>query len=223
VDSFFLPYRPAFGRVHSSRSLIVEAVDDERMLVDDCWSPAYRGWVHRRDVEAARHSPAVADPLLEPVFSGVHGEAEWFTVAVRRFPVTDRRAGAHSIVELLITDMTTDLRTPGARFGLDAMREMLAVPRRTLALVLRAELSSRRYLCSSLRNAFAEQPDMCDAVDRYQDGLRHLQAARDVAVKSLRHNRAEYDAYLADRCRAALANEERLLAVVQEEPWLASR
>jgi hypothetical protein len=103
------------------------------------------------------------------------------------------------------------------------MRDLLGTPRRTLALVLRTELSSRRYLCSTLRNALAEHPGLREAVDRYQDGLRHLQAARDVAVKSLRHNRSQYDAYLADRCRDAVANEERLMAVVQEEPWLALR
>jgi hypothetical protein len=105
-----------------------------------------------------------------------------------------------------------------------------------VALVLRAELSSRRYLCALLGNAvrLAGLPALVADVDRYQDGLRHLQAARDVQIKTLRAARAAYDAYVLDRCRDALANEERLLTAITaanppgpreevDRPWPASR
>lgn len=247
VDSYHLPYRPAFGRVHSSRTIIVEPGGPDHVLVDDCWEPAYRGPLRRADLEAARRSHAVADPALEPVYSGVLGPAQWFTVDMAPFPVTDPACWARETVTLLATEFTTAHRTEDASFGLAALRELVGllaggptvweeIPRRTLALTLRAELGSRRYLCALLHNALllAGEPALVAEADRYQEGLRHLQAARDVQIKTLRRAHPSYDAYVLARCRDALANEERLLAAlagadlapVREEvvrPWLVSR
>lgn len=227
VDSFYLPYRPAYGRVHSSRTVIVQAAEGNQVRVDDCWEPAYRGMLSRHDLDAARQSQADADPLLEPVFSGVRADAEWFTVSVEPIAVADAAQWAAATADMLIQEITGSDRTADASFGLAALREMVemlaagygtwqAIPRRTLALVLRAELSSRRYLCTLLRNAvaLAGVPALAGDVESYQEGLRHFQAARDVMVKSLRRCRPEYDAFVLARCRDALANEERLLAAL---------
>ncbi|NUT50852.1 MAG: hypothetical protein HOV94_26620 [Saccharothrix sp.] len=246
VDSYHLPYRPAFGQVHSSRTIIVAPARDGHVLVDDCWEPTFRGLLRRDDLDAARRSVAAADPALEPVFSGVAGPAQWFTVAAEEVPVPDPRRWACQLVDELVADITTTRHAAGARFGLDALRELVellavggdapwrVLSRRDLAVVLRAELSSRRYLCVLLRAAarLADRPGLAADVDRYQEGLRHFQAARDTQLKTVRAARPGYDAHVADRCRDALANEERLLAAVVaarltpteevDRPWLAS-
>jgi hypothetical protein len=228
VDSFHLPYRPAYGRVHSSRTIIVAAAEGGHIRVDDCWEPTYRGLLRSRDLDAARRSRAEADPLLEPIFSGVQADAEWFTVSVEPVLVDDLSRWAATTIGVLVQEITGAVRTVGASFGLAALREMVEVlaeggdapwqmvPRRTLALVLRAELSSRRYLCTLLGNAvtLVGQPTLVEDVELYREGLRHFQAARDVLVKSLRHDRAEYDEFVLARCRDALSNEERLLAAI---------
>jgi hypothetical protein len=224
VDSFYLPYRPAYGRVHSSRTVLVAKLEGSIVYVDDCWEPAYRGPLAIRHLDAARRSPAAASQLLEPIFFGIQGEAEWFTVSVAPLPLDDPARWAIAMVGALAAEIETQRQSPGMSFGLAAMRElveMLAgqpevvwemIPRRTLALVLRAELSSRRYLCTFLRNAgkLAGSPALITAADRYQEGLRHFQAARDVLVKTLRHDRDVYDEFILARCRDALANEEQL-------------
>jgi hypothetical protein len=221
VDSFHLPYRPAHGRVHSSRTVVVRPADAGHVLVDDCWQPSYRGLLHRRHLADARRSAAPADPELEPVFSGVRVPAEWFDVRVRPFAVEDPAGWATGMLATLAGEMTPPGSVPGAVFGLAAIRDLAdaldgRIERRTLALVLRAELSRRRYLCSTLRNLLilAGRPDTVDDVDRYQQGLRHLQAARDVMIKTLRSRRPEYETYLRARCHDALAGEERLLAAL---------
>ncbi|MFD3504214.1 hypothetical protein [Streptomyces sp. NPDC058678] len=247
VDSYHLPYRPAFGRVHSSRTIIVEPLDSDHVQVEDCWEPSYCGVLHRRALNAARYSDAVANPVLEPVYSGVQAPAQWFTVTVEPFRVADPQRWAQDVIELLVTEVVRTERTTDAHFGLAALRELVqllalggdkvwrVIPRRTLALVLRAELSSRRYLCVLLRNAvaLAGRPALTAEVERYQEGLQHLQAARDVQVKSLRTARVPYDAYVLYHCRETLANEKRLLSAITEAnlantakevaQWTASR
>lgn len=223
VDSFYLPYRPACRRVHSSRTVIVTPVDRSQVWVDDCWEPVYLGLLNLADLDAARRSPAEAEPLLEPVFTGVQADAEWFTVCAEPVMVADPARWAASAIGTLAGEITEAARTDRTSFGLAALRELAGggavwqtIPRRTLALVLRAELSSRAYLCTLLRNAvtLVGQPALVEDVNRYQQGLRHFQAARDVAVKSLRRPRAEYDEFVLARWRDALSNEERLLAAI---------
>lgn len=227
VDSFHLPYRPAYRRVHSSRTIIVAAADSDRVRVDDCWEPTYRGPLSIKHLDAARRSRAAADPFLEPVFSGVQADAEWYTVSVEPLPIADAPRWAVTTIGALVQEITEGVHAAGGRFGLAALRDLtdaLAdggtrwphIPRRTVALVLRAELSSRRYLCPLLRNAvmLAGLPELIPHVDVYQHGLRHFEAARDVLIKTLRHDRAEYDEYLLARCRDVVANEERLLAAI---------
>jgi hypothetical protein len=125
VDAYHLPYRPAFRRVHSSRTIVVEPAGPDHVRVDDCWEPSFRGLLPRRDLDAARCSAAVADPLLEPVFYGVRGPAQWFTVAVEPFPVTDPADWARRILGELVAEITTAKRTAGASFGLAALRELV--------------------------------------------------------------------------------------------------
>lgn len=236
VDSFYLPYRPAYGRVHSSRTIIIEGREGDQVLVDDCWEPTYRGPLEIRHLEAARRSEAEADPLLEPVFTDVQGDAEWFSVSVRPIPLDDPARWAVTMIGMLIQEITVPEQRAGTRFGLAALRETVEslaggggvrwqrVPRRTLALTLRAELSSRKYLCSLLKNAvtLTGQPSLMEYVEQYQSGLRHFQAARDVLVKSLRNDRVEYDDFIVAECRDALVNEERLIAVLTAAglPWV---
>jgi len=224
VDSFYLPYRPAYGRVHSSRTVIVMRPEGDIVPVDDCWEPAYSGPLAIRHLEAARRSPAAADPLLEPIFYGIRAEAEWFTVSVPPLQLDDPARWAVTTVGTLAAEIAAERQLPGTSFGLAAIRELVdmlagqpevvweVIPRRTLALVLRAELSSRRYLCTLLWNAgkIARSPALVTAAERYQEGLRHFQAARDVLVKSLRHDRDVYDEFILARCRDALSNEEQL-------------
>src|SRR4051812_28297708 len=68
VDCFHLSHRPAFGRVHSTRTLLVRPGRTAgEVLVDDAWDPAYRGPVPWAELQRARFSDAPLNPVREPV------------------------------------------------------------------------------------------------------------------------------------------------------------
>jgi hypothetical protein len=166
------------------------------------------------DLERARFSAAPLDPDLEPIFAGSPIEGEWLTVELS--PPTIVNASEWGL-ELLSTissegqdSITTfrELRDLVRRALADAQTEML----RRLALLLRAELSSRVYLCALIGTIaeWASFSHLSTIAVTYRAGLRAMEQARDVLVKILKRPRADYSRYVLNRLDASIDNEEEL-------------
>ena len=86
VDSFYLPYRPAYNRVHSSRTILVRGASQGTCWIDDRWPPGYRGAMPLRHLIEAMSSEVPHDPVREPIFSGVPIGGTWFTAVLDAMP-----------------------------------------------------------------------------------------------------------------------------------------
>lgn len=230
VDSFHLPYRPAYGRVHSGRTIVAgPAVDDALVEVVDRWAPAYTGPLSRETLWRARWSRLPFDRRLEPLLSGWTIRGEWLSVKACPQRATPGWAGAR------LADVLSDWHDTGEAEQLARLRASLRGPlaaaagddaqarvRRSASLTLRAELSARVYLCALLRTAARELQDdiVASEVDRFLERLRHLEAARDVLCKSVAMPRPEYAACVLDDLAAALDAERRLAEALA---WAVSR
>jgi len=232
VDAFHLPFRPAYGRVHSCRSVLVRGLesqgDDGQFEVLDGWRPSSTGVIGRDTLERARFSEVTREGGREPLFSGHPVQGVWF--AVRELPPVERMADSGWIERTLgtvVREAGEDTRHPAGRCGPgalhafgDHLERLLADPdgeiaaRRDAVLLLRPELSSRLYFCAFLRCAAAElgDPLLATTERRYRDRLGHLQAAIDVLTKTLRTGRAVYDAFAVDQFRSFVECEAQALA-----------
>jgi len=227
VDSFLLPYRPAFGRVHSHRTLIVRACDKPgEVWVDDAWPPSFQGALSWTVIENARYSPVTLDPGREPIFAGRPINGEWFSVDLDWFPILDAADWATRLLQRIFLRANTITADERGEYGLTAMKSFIreltvaagASPSerfrffREASLLLRTELSARVYFCALLRAAsvWLKDPQLKLEANEYYSSLRHMESARDVLTKSLRQFRAVYSDYLLACLRLSLAAEERL-------------
>ncbi len=227
VDSFYLPYRPAFGRVHSSRTIIVrQGRSADEVHVEDGWPPAYTGMLSVVDLERSRWSAVTEDVQREPVFSGCPIDGEWFSIEKSSVAVSELVMWAGELLGVLFREATQPVAISGTEFGVHALASLarrlddadgwVTSTLRAASLLLRAELSARVYLCAFLRWASGSLGDgvLRREVDGYYDGLRHMEVARDVLVKSITHSRPEYRPYVVDQMRRAAGWEERLATVL---------
>jgi hypothetical protein len=227
VDSFLLPYRPAFGRVHSHRTIIVRASDKTgEVWVDDAWPPSFQGALPWTVIENARYSAVTLDPRREPIFAGRPINGEWFSVGFDWFPILDAADWAGGLLQKIFLRANTPSADEHGEYGLAAMKSFIgeltvaagAPPAqrfgffREASLLLRAELSARVYFCALLRAAsvWLKDPQLKQEANEYYSSLRHMENARDVLTKSLRQFRTVYADYLLERLRLSLAAEERL-------------
>lgn len=220
VDTFHLVYRPAFGRVHSGRTILVRAGRDAgEVWIEDHWEPAYQGPLNRSLLEGARHSLVPHDPILEPIFSGRAIDGEWYSVSVETLPIPDPRDWAAALLRELCSD---------GRLGIAALRRFQHELRhdglqdrdrvRVASLVLRAELSTRIFLCAWLRAAsnWLSAPTLRTAAASYHDALGAMQIARDLLAKSLTHPRLAYYPIIFDHLTESVIAEERLAAILEQ-------
>lgn len=225
VDSFHLPYRPAFGRVHSHRTVVVRALDRDRVEIDDLWPPSFRGPVPIEVFERARVSDVPLDPLREPIFAGRPISGEWFHAEAVPSNPADPFEWAAGLLAELHAEATETVCAGGVEYGPDAMAKLIAaiadgsIGAREASLLLRAELGSRVYLYAFLRVAARCLGDRtlaaCAAAHFGQ--LRAMELARDVLAKSLAHPQRRLTRFVLDRLRDA-AGGERLL-VEQLTRW----
>jgi hypothetical protein len=222
VDSHDLPYRPAFGRVHSHRTIVIRAAGDcGSVEVDDPWPPAFRGLLARDALERARHSPVPLQPQLEPIYGGRAIAGEWLRVTLAPPAPDDAGAWAEALLKEVADELAWNGSDDQAAFGVDAMRGLAIELERDLsfetardaALLLRTELSARIYLCAFLRavSGWLGDPAIHRAADDYHVRLGAMALARDVLTKSLRQPRPEYRRFVLDRMREAIEGEEALL------------
>jgi hypothetical protein len=229
VDAFFFPYRPAYAKVRSSRTVLARQADGG-IHVQDLWGPPAEGTVPRELLDEARFSEVPLDVDREPLFAGNPVEGVWFTVEATPLHFDDGAAWARERLGWLYDEMATPCMDERGEYGIEALRkfagwleERLAGPpdeslaaRRGGSLLLRPELTSRLYLGVFLRNAahlLGDAP-LKEEVERYRTDLGHLQAAMDVLTKTIRTRRPEYDGFIRHHLGRARENEERLLAAL---------
>lgn len=226
IDAFYFPFRPAYRRVHSSRTVRVSCGSPYGQIqVWDGWGPPAEGTVSPDELHAARFSSVPLDVGREPLFSGnpVHGA--WFSVEARPLRVEDATAWARERLAWLADEMATPRVDERGEYGIQALRRFQrnlseelsngdgVNARRGASLLLRPELSSRLYLGVFLRNAahLLGDEELRLTVERYRAALGHWQAAMDVLTKTIRTRRPEYDDFIRDQFARACDHEERLL------------
>jgi hypothetical protein len=230
IDAFFFPFRPAWRRVRSSRTVLVQRRDSDgegQIHVQDLWGPPAEGTVSREELDAARFSAVPLDVNREPLFAGNPVGGVWFTVEASPLRFADAAAWSRERLGWLYDEMATPRTDERGEYGIEALRKLRrwledrlgtesVAARRGASLLLRPELTSRLYLGVFLRNAAHWLGDTAlqDEVERYRQDLGHLQAAMDVLTKTVRTRRPEYDDFIRDQLGRACANEERLLAAL---------
>jgi pimeloyl-[acyl-carrier protein] synthase len=235
VDSFFLPYRPAFGRVHSSRTIVVRRGRHiGEAWVDDPWGPTYKGPIPMVELGRARHSPVPLQRNLEPIFAGRPTGGEWLSVDVTPMHVADPAAWGANLLWDLHHEATTATADGTGEYGIGALHQLqrefeLALAgeaaeyldwARQVSLLLRVELSSRVFLCALLRAVAVWTKDvrLREEVATYYADLRAMEMSRDILTKSLRRPRPGYLSCASDWLAAATVAEERLAAFLDTYP-----
>ena len=131
--------------------------------VIDSWLPAYAGPLRIADLDRARESAVLEDPLREPLYAGVSVNRRWWTVAIAQDASTRETDGALAATAILVGEA----RQPGmsscdglAQFRAAAAAALETAPgrtsrmvRRAAALHLRGEIGLRAYLLALLRRA----------------------------------------------------------------------
>lgn len=187
VDSFHLSYRPAFGRVHSGRTIIVRGGSVAGSVsVEDWWPPAWKGEIALRELDAARASDVPLDPFREPIFAGVPLGRRWWTLSAPAAPPPDARGWLRARLADLAGD-EKDIPGPFAHLLRSLCGGLSDEPAacRRLALILRAELSARAYGLALLTEAAAALDDtlLVCGVREYWRTLQQLAQGRDLLIK----------------------------------------
>lgn len=215
VDSFYLPYRPAYQRVHSGRTIVIETIDEHARtaVVFDAWMPTYRGPIELVTLERARRSSVPRDDAREPLFAGEPIEARWWAVSIG----IPRMLNTPTTIEAMLGELAAESASaPPAlvEFG-EAARSALSLPlpgafemRRAAALMLRAEVGLRAYMVRLLAAAAAALDDSLFSAELqcWCTHFHDLALARDILIKSTRFERPEY----ADIAAAAMARAARV-------------
>ncbi|HEU5270075.1 MAG TPA: hypothetical protein VFU36_09130 [Jatrophihabitans sp.] len=239
VDCFYLRHRPAFGRVHSARTLLVRpGPGPDQVEVDDGWDPVYRGPVPWPELQRARYSDVPLDPVREPVFAGRPTAGAWFSVQYTPTPVAEPAGwGAEFLRELSAEAVTSGCDARG-QYGLAALLTLAEECRRAghgdpaarfdwarqASLLLRAELSSRVFLRVFVQAVahWRSDPRLRTAAADYRQTLHALERARDLLVKSLHRPELGCLDWAAEWLRSASAGEARLVEQIQRLPSAAA-
>lgn len=239
IDAYYLPFRPAFRRIHSARTALVRpGPTPDTVHVFDGWRPAADGILPMSTLEAARFSQVPLNREREALFAGQPIGGRWWSLEYQPLAIPDLGAWMAELLGELWRELTEDREDERARYGLRAMSAFVthlestlggAQPaaagieeRRRLSLLLRSELSSRLFLGVFLRNAahlLGGEREQA-AVASYRARLGHLQAALDGLTKTVRTYRPEYDRFVFRELALALANEHELADVLA--PLVAS-
>ncbi|BBB96527.1 MULTISPECIES: cysteine peptidase family C39 domain-containing protein [Bradyrhizobium] len=227
VDSYYLPYRPAWQRVHSARTLVVDRVSIDLGLAEiiDTWMPDYAGPVELADLDRARSSLVPENIEREPLYAGVTLRQRWWTLARVAAPLIRDRDGIVLALCGLAADaigIDTPARIAAFRYAaVEALSRPIAISRtarRAAALQLRAEIGLRAYLRAFLDLAgdFLEDPLLTAEIRGWSRQLAELASARDVLIKSLAFDRSEYATLVDHALRSAERRERRLSSFISE-------
>lgn len=225
VDSCELPYRPAYRRVNSARTIVVTRVDRATAEIVDAWMPAYAGTIRLEDLERARASLVPHDFDREPLYAGIPLERRWWTLALLADPLPARRDGVLKALSMLTAQAVEDA-TPEAldlfrRTVVAALSEPLLasrMARRAAALHLRGEIGLRAYLHAFLRFTVSlrDDPLLGAEVATWASHLTSLARARDVLIKSVVFDRPDYAAIVERALADAIGRERRFVSFMRD-------
>lgn len=231
VDSYHLPYRPAFRRVNSARTIIVTAIDMAAGMVEivDPWMPNYRGAVALADLDRARASVVPSDHGREPLYAGDPLRRRWWTLALLGDPLLAHRDSTLRALALLTAQAEGHLAQAATPDALEQSRidivGALAMPladsqsaRRRAALHLRGEIGLRAYLVEFFRVAadVLDDPLLGGEIAAWSMQLAELARARDVLIKSIVFDRPIYGEIVDDVLVMAIRRERRFLQFMKE-------
>jgi hypothetical protein len=218
VDTFHLAHRPAYGKVHAGRTVLVRAGRDTREVwLEDRWQPSYRGPLERAMLERARRSRVPHDRIREPIFSGRAIDGEWYSVSIEAMPLADVRGWSESVLRELLGEGHVGIAAL-RRFRHDLHDSPVDPDQARIAsLVLRAELSTRVFLCAWLRATagWLGAPLLREAAEHYYEALGAMQLARDLLAKITSHPRTAYRVVVLDRLTDSIAGEEQLALALE--------
>jgi hypothetical protein len=222
VDSHELPYRPAWQRVHSARTIIVDRVerDTGTAEITDIWMPSYTGSIHLADLDRARASQVPHDIRREPLYAGAPLRKRWWTLALAADPPIGRTEGMRLALSRLVSDSIA--ADTGAaidafrRHAVDALSQPFTasqMARRAAALHLRAEIGLRAHLYAFLRFAaeWFDDPLFAAEIETWSQQFDGLARARDVLIKAVAFERPEYAGLVDFALTDAVGRERRLI------------
>ena len=227
VDSHYLPYRPAWQRVHSARTLIVDRLAGDTGIAEiiDVWMPEYTGPIELADLDRARKSHVPENIEREPLYAGIPLMERWWALALAADPLIRDHNGVMLGLSGLVSDAIsagTPARIAAFRHGaVETLSRPLAISRgarRAAALQLRAEIGLRAYLCAFFNFAsdLLDDPLFTAEIGIWSRQLDELSGVRDLLIKSVAFDCPEY-AGLADRAlRSAEVRERRLSQFIDE-------
>lgn len=223
VDSFHLPYRPAFRRVHSGRTLIVRPLPATGMAsIDDWWPPFWKGDLPFAALEPARASLVRIDARREPVFAGSPSAFRWWSLEAPAAPP----GNPCGWLAARLADLAADDESHGTGGSASASAEFLrALARcpgempddtRRSSLILRAELSAKIYnfcLIEAAANLLGDAL-LAQALQPWRSGLTRLAHARDLLIKQTASPSSLYLRLIGEDLLAAAAAQEDLATLL---------
>jgi Butirosin biosynthesis protein H, N-terminal len=231
VDSFHLPYRPAFRRVHSARTILLQSLDAKAQTVEvaDVWPPSFTGEVPLSVIRETRIGEVTHDPLREPLFAGMRLDGQWWTIALSGSSAMASQTGLEELFRELQLEANG---TKGVDSSAAAMESFagevcaaLCEPlgssrerRRAAALHLRAEIGLRAYLLEALRlTARVLQDELLTAeTARWAAHLEDLGRTRDILIKSVAFERPEHAALVDASLRRCVQRESRFASLMAD-------
>ncbi len=231
VDSFYLPYRPAYLKVHSARTLIATQIDraEEKVQIADVWMPSYSGNISLADLERARSSSVPSDFEREPLYAGIPLQRRWWTLALLGEPLITRAGGPAYAIALLTAQAAGRPDRTSTPETLEQFRETVVtaltlplaqsrVTRRAAALWLRGEIGLRAYLVTFLRLASEMLHDalLSAEIASWSKHLKELAHARDVLIKSVVFGDPRYAELTDITLASAVRRERRFLDLLDE-------
>lgn len=226
VDSHELPYRPAYRKVHSARTVVASRIDRTAGTVDviDPWLPAYAGPLPIAALDRARQSDVPEDHILEPLYAGIALKRRWWTLALSAVAPSYALDGALAAVAALAHEAARTSSADGleqfraAVTGARASSSREKRVRRAAALHLRAEIGMRAHVLALLRRTAQLMGDSLFAAETEYWAL-HLGAlgfARDVLIKSIGFDRPEYAPIVDRALHEAHRREQRFINFICE-------
>lgn len=124
VDSHELPYRPAYGRVHSARTILATRIDRSAGTVDvlDPWPPTYTGSIPISMLDRARQSDVPEDRVREPLYAGVELKRRWWTLAL----AADARSRTVDGAMTAIAELAHEAETTASADAIERFRVIVA-------------------------------------------------------------------------------------------------
>lgn len=224
VNSFYLPYRPAYQRVHSHRTVLLERGDSERVWVVDDWPPGWHGWLPWAVLADACTCEVPLVPVREPVFAGGRLCADWWTVGVSALAPADIWTWTFGVLQDICDDHVgiTPGTAPAAQGAEHLVHQVLAdtraADRRRQALILRAEVASRCFLLRLLRAAarWTGALELAACADTLSAALRQLELCSALLIKLTRLQSPIYTELLDSHLRSAIGVEQQVRSSLTE-------